>query len=423
MKKVFLFLLIILASLSFFSCKEEMTEEDAKYIFLFIGDGFGMDIATLEENVLSEFEVFGTATTHNLSSEITDSASAATAIASGKKTLDGYVGVDEKGKRLNTLTDFYKKHGLKVGLVSSQAVNHATPAAFYAHNLSRYNYYEIGLDFISSRVDLYVGAGFISPDGEEGNLYELAGERVISEKDVALDYEIDREGSPSLSDCLSTAIEELYSENGFFIMCEGGRIDSALHEKDIASALHEARAFYDAIERALEFYREHPTETLIVVTADHETGGLSLGHTTTKYEMYPEVLLKQTMSQKKYEDEYISEYVKDESPIEEVLKDAERIFGLDNLTEYEKEEISYAYNLALIGKSAYTSEDWEKFSDNNPLSVTLSGSVSRRAGVSASTFYHTASPVGVWAMGVGEERFSGFYDNTEIYEKLINIYD
>jgi alkaline phosphatase len=124
------------------------------------------------------------------------------------------------------------------------------------------------------------------------------------------------------------------------------------------------------------------------------------------------------MSQKKYENDYVSKYIKDSTPVEEVIKDAEKIFGLNNMTEEEKEKITYAYSLTLAGNSSYTSEDWEEFSDNLPLCVTLSNILSRRAGLSASTFFHTASPVGVWALGVGEEKFSGFYDNTDIYKKI-----
>ena len=251
----------------------------------------GMNAVTLaeyagEDIAFSKFESFGNVTTHNASSEITDSASAATAFATGKKTEKGMVGVNKNGKSLHSLTDFFKSKDMKVGLVSSQAVNHATPAAFYAHNKSRYNYYEIGLDFISSKVDLFAGAGFLSPEGDKGNLYDLANGRIMTNGKEYLPYEIDRsKGERSLADYLYETILTFDGEEGFFIMCEGGRIDSACHMNDAATVLREAKAFSDAVDVALGFYKTHPEDTLIIVTADHETGGLSLGYTATEYDI------------------------------------------------------------------------------------------------------------------------------------------
>lgn len=418
MKRLTALILVLVFIFTLVSCEKK--EGELKYVFLFIGDGMGMNTASLHYDTLEKFDTFGSMTTYNLSSEITDSASAATAMASGEKTKKGYVGLDGKGKELATLTDFFKKKGMKVGLVSSQAVNHATPAAFYAHNLSRYNYYEIGLDFINSKIDLFAGAGFLIPDGDKGNLYELAGERLITSAEEYLPYEIDRKDEPSLADYLSLAIDGLDGEKGFFIMCEGGRIDSALHRNDASSAMHEMKAFSSAIERALDFYKKHPDETLIVVTADHETGGLTLGYTETEYELYPDTLLLQKISGEAYEKEYVASYIENKSSFDTVLLDLESLFGLENLTAYERDAIENAYIKTMLGTSSYTSEDWVAFSDKCPLAVTATTLVARRAGLSFTTFYHTASPVGVWAKGVGEEAFSGFYDNTEIYEKIIN---
>ncbi len=416
MKRITALLLVFLLLFSFTSCEKE---SEVKYVFLFIGDGMGMNTVSLYPDTLEKFDTFGRMTTHNLSSEITDSASAATAMASGKKTKSGYVGLDGREKKVTTLTDVFKKRGMKVGLVSSQAVNHATPAAFYAHNTSRYNYYEIGLDFISSDIDLFAGAGFLLPDGEEGNLYDLAGERVITNGEGYLPLEIDRKDEPSLADYLTLAIDALEGENGFFIMCEGGRIDSALHDNDAGSAIYEMKAFSSAIERALDFYEKHPSETLIVVTADHETSGLSLGYTETEYELYPEALSLQKISGDLYESDWVSKYIEEKASFDRVLSDLEELFGLENLTAYERDTLENAYIKTMLGTASYTAEDWVDFSDKCPLAVAATTLVAHRAGLSFSTFYHTASPVGVWAKGVGEERFAGLYDNTEIFEKLI----
>lgn len=436
LKKIIALILMTTSLFFLFSCKSE--EKNIKYVFLFIGDGMGIEEVALSDMigegvVFDDFENAGMLKTNNLSSEITDSASAATAISSGKKTYSETVGLDKNGKEVTTLTDLFKEKGFKVGLVSSQAVNHATPAAFYAHNESRYNYYEIGKDFCVSDIDFFGGAGFL----EENDLYKLAesygytvahtedeirGEKCLYVSDkTALDFEIDRVDEKSLSHYLDSAIKYLHSDNGFFIMCEGGRIDSACHNNDAASLVKEVFAFDEAVKRALEFYSEYPEETVIIVTADHETGGLSLGYTETKYELYPEKLLNQTLSQTTFEKEYIANYLEDNSPFEKVKEDIALLFGINDLTDYESDKLLYAYERTKEGISSYTLKDWEAFSDRNPLAVTVTQILSKRAGLDFATYYHTATPVGLWAKGEGSEIFNGFYDNTEIFNKISEI--
>lgn len=426
MKRIIALLLCFIFILPLSSCREA-EEGTPKYVFMFVGDGMGMSAVSLTEYAgidlsFNDFDTFGLVTTHNLSSEITDSASAATAFSSGEKTKSHYVGLDGNGKKVKTLTDFFKARGMKVGLVSSQAVNHATPAAFYAHNKSRYNYYEIGLDFCESRIDLFAGAGFLEPDGEEGNLYELSKGKTVTAEEGYLPFEIDRAPfDRSLSDYLELTVEELYSEDGFFIMCEGGRIDSACHMNDAYTALCEIEAFDDAVKVALEFYEEHPQDTLIIVTADHETGGLTLGYNVTEYEMYPEVLSKQKISYSRFENEYVSAYREKQPDLDSVMGDIAYLFGLGDLTSYEKELLSHAYELTKAGTGAYTTRDWVDFSDKTPLTVQVLRILSHRAGIDFTTFYHTATPVGLWAKGAKAHTFGGAYDNTDIYEKIVEV--
>ena len=425
LKKIFVLIFCIILMLSLPSCNNQGENDDIKYVFLFVGDGMGANQVLLAEYAgkdlaFREFDSFGSVTTHNLSSEITDSASAATAFSTGKKTLEKRVGIDKWGKELYNLTDFFKDKGMKVGLVSSQGVNHATPAAFYAHNESRYNYYEIGLDFINSDIDLFAGGGFIEPDGEKGNLYDLAKDKAITNNEVALPFEIDRQkGEKSLADYLSLTIDALDGDEGFFVMCEGGRIDSACHANDAATLIHEVTALDDAVKVALDFYKKNPDNTLIIVTADHETGGLSLGYTSTEYEMYPKLLLKQKLSYSAFEGEYIPIYIENDSSLDEIIEDIEELFCVSDLTELEKARLFYAWELTKKGSASYTASDWVEFSDKIPLTVAITNIVSSRAGVDFTTFYHTASPVGLWAKGVGEESFMGFYDNTDIYKKIV----
>lgn len=426
MKKITALILCLIFILPLSSCKKE--EESApKYIFMFVGDGMGMNQVSLTEYAgiplaFNDFEVFGSVTTHNLSSEITDSASAATAFSSGEKTKSHYVGLDKKGRKVETLTDFFKARGMKVGLVSSQAINHATPAAFYAHNKSRYNYYEIGLDFCNSKIDLFAGAGFLSPDGDKGNLYELSKGKTFTSEQSYLPFNIDRRlGEKALADYLDFTIESLFSEDGFFIMCEGGRIDSACHMNDAYTVMREIEDLDDAVSVALEFYDEHPDETLIIVTADHETGGLTLGYNATEYEMYPELLLNQKISYLSFENDYVTRYLDEGSDLDTVLADISYLFGLSDLTPYERECLSYAYELTKAGTGAYTTRDWIDFSDKTPLTVQVLRVLSHRVGIDFTTFYHTAAPVGLWAKGVKDYTFGGAYDNTEIYKKIVEV--
>lgn len=435
--KRFIALVLMITSVFFlFSCKGE--EKEIKYVFLFVGDGMGLSEVALADMIgegisFNDFESVGMVTTHNLSSEITDSASAATAFSSGKKTYSERVGLDGDGNEVATLTDLFKEKGFKTGLVSSQAVNHATPAAFYAHNESRYNYYEIGKDFCLSNIDFFGGAGFL----EENDLYEIAesyGYTVAHSQDeikgdkclyvaesTALPYEIDRQNEQSLLHFLDSAINYLYSEDGFFIMCEGGRIDSACHANDAGTLVQETFAFDKAVKRAVEFYNNHPEETIIIVTADHETGGLTLGYTETEYEMYPEKLLKQSLSQANFESEYISKYLEEDTPFEEVEKDIALLFGLDSLTEYERDTLLYAYERTKETTLSYTAKDWILYSDRTALSVAVTRLLANKAGLDFTTYYHTAAPVGLWAKGAGTEIFNGYYDNTEIFDKISEI--
>ncbi len=184
-------------------------------------------------------------------------------------------------------------------------MNHATPAAFYAHQASRNSYYEIGEELIASNFDYFAGGGLLKPTGADQdieNLYDLAadaGYKIIktqaeAEKLTAADgktividehladsdamaYELDRpEDQWSLADYVEKGIEVLDNDNGFFMMVEGGKIDWACHANDAASTIADTIALDDAVGKVVDFYNEHPEETLILVTGDHETGGLTI---------------------------------------------------------------------------------------------------------------------------------------------------
>ena len=285
-----------------------------KYVFLFIGDGMALPQQELGERFVQKTENRGLkinmmpyraiTTTHAAGNQtITDSAAAGTAIACGVKTKNGVLGLDVDGNRVESVAEFAKKNGRKVGILTSVTINHATPAAFYAHNASRNGDYEIGLDLIASGFD-YFGGGGISKSNDRnnvkyrGDIYALAKEagytvcRTAEEiaalkpgaekvlafgNDTDLPYAIDgnKEGR-RLADFTKQAVELLDNPNGFFMMVEGGKIDWACHDNDAGTTVYEMIEFDDAVKVAFDFAERKPDEVLIIITGDHETGGLKL---------------------------------------------------------------------------------------------------------------------------------------------------
>lgn len=375
-----------------------MGENKPKYVFYFIGDGMGFNHVSLAEYYngylngnygplpisFSEFPVLGMATTFSATNLITDSAAGGTALATGEKTKNGAIGVNaDCSQSLESIA--YKIHdeGYKVGISSTVGLNHATPAAFYGHNCSRSNYYDIALEIGTSGFEFFGGGGIIDykgKDNSEKSIYKIIkkegydvifgldkwnkrcskSEKVFFTHDNdpkvnSFPYAIDqKEGDMTHADIVSAGIEFLYNEEkGFFFMSEGGRIDWSSHANDAKTTALEVLNFAEAIEVALNFYREHPEETLIVVTADHETGGLALGY-EKGYHIFFNELDFQTFSK-------------------EVTTKSESIL-IDEAT--------------------------------------------KKAHLGWSTNDHSAANVPVFAIGASSELFSGRMDNTDIPKKI-----
>lgn len=467
-----------------------------KYVFMFIGDGMSypqiqstadylgalkdedyfMAQPSLEDNKgaildgpkylnFMNFDAAGSAVTYDSNSFAPDSASTATSLSTGKKTYSGTINVDETGKNTyETITEkVHKQLGMKVGIISSVNLNHATPAAFYAHQASRNNYYEIGEELAKSDFEYFAGGGLKKVTGydkenPQENLYDLAeenGYKVVKtqaeaeqisaedEKVIIIDehladsdamaYEIDRtEDMWSLADYVEKGIEVLDNENGFFMMCEGGKIDWACHANDAASTIQDTVALADAIQVAIDFAKEHQEETLILVTGDHETGGLTIGFAGTDYDTYLTLLEKQQISFAKYDSDYVAKYKENKTSFEDVLKDIETLFGLKVageesdklvLTAYEKEQLKVAYEKSINGTETGKDAQLEyvMYGTYEPLSVTITHILNNKSGVSFTSYSHTGLPVAVLADGVNAEEFNGYYDNTEVYEKLAEM--
>nr|WP_317325080.1 alkaline phosphatase [uncultured Flavonifractor sp.] len=463
-----------------------------KYVFLFIGDGmsypqiqstadylgalkdgdYWQAEPSLDDNggaVLDgpsylnfmNFEAAGSAVTYDSNSFCPDSASTATSISTGYKTYSGTINMDETGTTAyETIAEkVHDQLGMKVGVISSVNLNHATPAAFYAHQASRNDYYEIGLELVDSGFEYFAGGGLLKPTGpdkDKEDLYALAekagyqvvktqaeAEQVTSGPVVIVDehladgdamaYELDRTDDMwALADYVEKGIEVLDNEKGFFMMCEGGKIDWACHANDAAASIHDTKAMADAVQVAIDFAREHADETLILVTGDHETGGLTIGFAGTDYDTYLNLLERQKISFAKYDSDYVAAYKENKTPFETVLADIETLFGLKAqgeegdklvLTPYELSQLKTAYEKSVheTATGMDGQQEYVMYGTYEPLSVTITHILNNKSGVSFTSYSHTGLPVAVLAHGLNAEQFNGYYDNTKIFTKLADM--
>ena len=437
--------------------------EGPKYIFLMIGDGMGgaqrqaadfyyrscqvrngvapQDVKPLEMNALP---VTGLTSTFSNNAIITDSAAAATAMATGFKTRKGVLAMDEtKTKKLKTLAEIAKEHKQKVGIVSNVWINHATPAAFYSHRPSRGMYYEIAVDLANSNMDYY-GGGFAhdidkEKRGDKPDPVELArkngftiavgaealkqlkpgvGKVWAYDKDMdALDYNIDqRPDRLCLNDFVKKGIELLYENNpnGFFMMIEGGKIDWVCHANDVATAIKDTVDFNEVVKTVLEFYYCHPDDTLVVVTGDHECGGMKLSAKCMKSEEFADILDEQRGSDIQFREitngchQQHMDFAMASIPIM-------KFFGFDKLTDKEMEKIEKAYqDDGFIGGS-FT------YGNNRVLTIACTHVLAERAGVTWTSYSHTGVPVMTTAIGCGQNLFGGIYDNTDLSCKILTL--
>ena len=290
--------------------------QPAKYVFLFIGDGMGIPQRTAAEKYVDKrllvdtFPAQGITTTYAADRFITGSAASATALSAGQKTNIGVIAMTPDLKPVKTVAELARDRGQRVGIVSSVSIDHATPAAFYAHVPKRSQYYDIDVALSESEFDFFGGGGIKDPADKKkasknfkGNAVDLlkqAGYRIIDNKadfmalkpgdgkvlatnswlqdGKALPYVMDmRPEDITLPEFTAKAIEMLDNPKGFFLMVEGGKIDWACHANDAAASIHNTLSFDRAVGKAFGFAKKHPGETLIVVTGDHECGGLTLG--------------------------------------------------------------------------------------------------------------------------------------------------
>lgn len=453
----YLLLFVLLAGMA--------SAQTAKYVFYFIGDGMGVNQVNGTEMYLAEqegrigaksllftsFPVASVATTFSATNSVTDSSAAGTALATGSKTYNGAIGMDDQKQPLQSIAAQAKAAGKKVGVATSVSVDHATPAAFYAHQPDRDMYYEIATDLPKAGFDFYAGGGFLKPtttadQKEAPSIFPIieaagytvarglqeyqakaaeAGKMVLIQKEGSapdcLPYAIDRqEGDLSLAEITQSAIDFLTKgkDKGFFLMVEGGKIDWACHGNDAATVFHEVVDMDNAIRVAYEFYKKHPKETLIVVTADHETGGLGLG--TGPYKLNLKVLDAQKQSQ-----DELSRAITN-------LRRMRKVINWEEMKEFLGEKMGFWKELPLnweqekMLRDAYEDSFVKKhvvfeeslYAKTEPLAVAAKKVMSQLAYLGWCSGGHSAGYVPVYAIGAGSKLFMGKMDNTDIPKRI-----
>ena len=440
-----------------------------KYVFLFIGDGMSMPQRMVAEEFLrttgggglamNELPYETNTRTRSADAVITDSAAAATAIACGEKTANGMLGLRPDGTRLESVAEVAKKAGMKVGIVTTVTVVHATPAGFYAHNRDRSSSYQIALDLIASGFDYFAAGGVYDKFDDRndskycGNVFDLARKAgyAVSIDDRAawsalrpgskswsvfgangMAFAIDADGSqPTLAELVAKGVAVLDNPQGFFIMCEGGKVDYAGHANDAATELREIQALDEAVKVARAFQDAHPDETLVIVTGDHETGGLSMGFSGIGGRFRVELLAKQKVSAERFSGQ-----------VKKMIADSRGKMTFDDVRPILAEKFGFVFDAAAkddpmrLTKADVKTlrEAFEQDVENvrAKLKDTTAHDVRRRyafaqaarsvlnahAGIGWSSSSHTALPTLTTAKGPGAEMLVGMRENSELGQRL-----
>ena len=450
-----------------------------KNIILFIGDGMSVPQRMVAEEfsrklsgkglVMNAMPISATPRTCSADSLVTDSAAAATAIACGEKTKNHRCGVDPEGRPVYSCAVAAQKAGKKVGICSNVTITHATPAGFYAHRNNRNDIYGIAIDLANSGFDFFAGGGLaVCKETSQrhaeytacGDAYEYArkkGYRLVTTRkeflslkpgcgkiltrftNGALEGAIDSaeySNQPTVAELTAKAIEVLDNEEGFFLMVEGGRIDWAGHANDAATNLRDVLALDEAVKVALDFQAKNP-DTLVLVTGDHETGGMSMGFAGTGYALYLDVLARQKMSVDRFE-KCVGDFFKKSSStpsFEEVKPIIADAFGFKfdspnkdgkdlmvlKTAEVERLKKAFAHDAELYKHKIGENPDYD-----GEKRYLLGGEcrlvLSHKAGIGWSSGAHTAMPVLTTSQGPESLRFVGFIENTDISRRIKAFY-
>jgi alkaline phosphatase len=405
-----------------------------KNIIFMIGDGMGpaylsahryfnddKSTPTVENTVFDSLWRGMASTYPDDDTYVTDSAAAATALATGSKTFNGAIAVNHQHVPIGTMLQLAKRLGKANGIVASSQINHATPASFLAHNSNRRNYNEIADMYLDYKInnmpvaDVMFGGGtdyFIREDRNLVNEFKQLGFHYADSwsqvaaltttpalallADIALPVALDSKQPNQLATLTEKALQLLTpAKKGFVLMVEGSLIDWCGHDNDIACAMAEMNDFASAVKVAKAYVDKHP-DTLLVITADHETGGLSLG-AGTQYLWLPEVV-----RQVKASSRIIAQHIiaADSAPA-----------ALAMWTELTAIALNEEEQQALLTARAQGETNLRELSNKLIAKYSYTGWTTR---------VHTAVDVAVMAYGKWQDDFVGFQDNTQIAKQLIH---
>lgn len=275
-----------------------------KNIILIIGDGMGPNDITLAEDnvngvydfglVLNQIENHGLVTTHSADAEVTDSAASGTALATGTKTNNGYVGKDTEGNDLKNMAEIAREEGKKIGIITDEDLSGATPTSFVVHNISRENSKELANAMVEFKPDVLMCKDYTSTSALlEGDARKIFDNEYLVAKDFrrfkeTLDTDKNNEkaffgfldgfstvASYNLAQCAEVAFKRLQNDNGFFLMIESSGTDKYGHKNNINGKLSSVVTLDRTVAAALKFMKDNP-DTLLIITSDHETGGVRL---------------------------------------------------------------------------------------------------------------------------------------------------
>jgi alkaline phosphatase len=414
---------------------KESKNGKAKNVIFMIGDGMGVpyttglrymndnpDTVEMEKTAFDPYLV-GLQTTYpeDEKENVTDSAAAATAMSGGVKTYNNAIAVDNDKTDVKTVLEQAKENGMSTGIVATSEITHATPASYGAHEEQRKSENAIADDYYDEmingkhKIDVMLGGGtdfFERGDRnlaeqfqEDGYSYVKSAEELKKDdneqvlglfSEVGMDKMIDRdEKQPSLADMTTAALDRLKGDkDGFFLMVEGSQIDWAGHDNDVVSAMSEMRDFEQAFEKVRDFAKENG-ETLVIVTADHSTGGISIG-SNGEYKWDPTPI-----QAAKHTPDFMAEQIVNGASVEETLANSIDL-------ELTQEEIASVKTAAEKADITEIDNAIEKIFDN-------------RSGTGWTTDGHTGDDVPVYALGPQKEKFAGMIDNTDQAKKIFEL--
>jgi alkaline phosphatase len=419
---------------------EQPAENNAeiKNVIVLIGDGMGVsytsayrylknDLSTkiAEKSAFDQYLV-GQQMTYpeDPAQNVTDSASAATAMSAGIKTYNNAIAVDNDGSEVKTVLEAAKEQGKATGLVATSEITHATPASFGSHDHSRKNMNSIADDYYDEmvngehKVDVMLGGGvsnFVRNDRNLTEEFQKAGYSYVTNKDELLKNTnkqvlglfapgglpkmIDRPAeTPSLEEMTNSAISRLSQDkDGFFLMIEGSQVDWAGHDNDIVGAMSEMEDFEKAYKVAIEFAKKDK-HTLVVATADHSTGGYSIG-ADGNYNWFGEPI-----KAAKRTPDFMAEEIAKGAGVEETLKK----YIDQNVLALTSEEI----------QSVEEAADTKKVLD---IDNAIENIFNKRSHTGWTTGGHTGEDVPVYAFGPSSEKFAGQIDNTDIAKNVFDV--